>query len=554
MNLKLSKMKKISSDANHTTMRTKEGHVLKIAHNSLSKGHRKALEALPLISSPKMAEGGEVSDDEIIERKAAVDEYNKTHEDMPKEYDQDTEVRMQKTDVTPKAKYAEGSPDVSAADAQEIPPSPTGATSASPAMAPQAGAMPVAQAPSMEMAPAPVTQPDAVPAQVQPQVTPGLTDPTIGGQTQIAATDALGKAEQGQIQAKANELKTGIAAQQQLANDFHEATQHTQNELSNLRQDMAKGHIDPNHYLDSKSTIGKIGTAIGVFLGGFGQGSNQVLDYVNKQIDNDIKGQQANVDNKSTLYSAALKQSDSQQQAMNLTRLMMNDITLNKLQEAELKSANPIIKARAQQAIGAIQSQMAPMIQQQAMFKMLHSPDGTIKDIDPAQLIPSLVPKEAQKEVFKEVSQAQNAIRNKKSFLDNFDNAVQENSILGRASRLGFTPPSIKAMNQLALPLIHDLEGRVNEYEQKTVQDNFPQPGDTAATVDAKRKTMQDFFDQKSAASTAKGYGLDLSKFKSTSPDPAINFTPQQKAFADYAKANPNAPGSQAVLKKLGLK
>jgi hypothetical protein len=74
-------------------------------------------------------------------------------------------------------------------------------------------------------------------------------------------------------------------------------------------------------------------------------------------------------------------------------------------------------------------------------------------------------------------------------------------------------------MDVLGLPLIHDLEGRVNEYEQKTLQDNYPQPGDKPETVAAKRKAITHFFDQKAAAPNAKAYGIDLDRFQSTSSE-----------------------------------
>jgi hypothetical protein len=108
-------------------------------------------------------------------------------------------------------------------------------------------------------------------------------------------------------------------------------------------------------------------------------------------------------------------------------------------------------------------------------------------------------------------------------------------------------------MNMASLPLIHDLEGRVNEYEQKTVQDNLPQPGDRDSTIAAKRKALEQFFNQKASAPTAKGFGIDLDRFQSTSTKPEANLTPQQQSFANWAKANPNDARAKVVLKKLGL-
>src|SRR5579859_5235016 len=104
--LKLSDMKKVKVDKHHTTMKTPEGHSILIKHSSLSKPHRKALEALPF------ADGGEVSsDDDIIKEKETTDEYNRLHEDEPKEYSPKVQKRMSETDVTPRKMASGGQAD-----------------------------------------------------------------------------------------------------------------------------------------------------------------------------------------------------------------------------------------------------------------------------------------------------------------------------------------------------------------------------------------------------------------------------------------------------------
>lgn len=523
MKLKLSQMKKISSDATHTTMETKEGHTLRIAHNSLSKDHKKALEALPMLESKK-------SDNE-----------NPKLEESKK--------------VLPKAKMADGG-QVAEAAPEAMPPS--APQPLAPAAAPQApGAIPQAEAqPAMQTStpgasPTPMTQDPA-----QAAVTP--IDLTKGLNSQVQGIQEISKGEQAQAQAKADVLKTGIAAQQKISDDYQAANKHTQDELTGLRKAIGDGHIDPNHYLGSQNTLGRISTAVGVFLGGFGKGGNQVLDYVNKQIDNDIRAQQSNLDNKQTLYSAALKQSENQQQAANMARLSMNDMVLSKLQQAEASTSNPIIKGRAQQAIGVVQNQMAPLIAQQATYKLLQGGSDNIKNINPADLVPRLVPKEHQEAVYKEVERARNTTDSAAKILKQFDASADALKAYGGLGRIGAAIHEPREMAGLEADLgttVGDLEGSVRQAAMENVKHSFkPQKDDTDSDLAKRREALIQYLHTKSAAPRFESYThVPLSKFTATSQDPAINFTPQQKAYADYAKANPNAPGSQAVLKKLGL-
>ncbi len=155
MKLNLSKFKKVSQDKDFTTLRHADGHEMKLAHGGLAKHNRMELEKLPMYgdaNNPKLqqsklaegghptdptqrhllpgdkipneiqkevvnkarqsyAEGGEASDEEIIHKKQAIDEYNKTHEDEPQDYPQDVTARMQKAkDYTPPQKLADGGP------------------------------------------------------------------------------------------------------------------------------------------------------------------------------------------------------------------------------------------------------------------------------------------------------------------------------------------------------------------------------------------------------------------------------------------------------------
>jgi len=63
MKLDYKKFKKISGDKHHTILAHPDGHEIKVAHSGLSKDMRKQLDAIP-----KMAEGGEVDQQDVPDR------------------------------------------------------------------------------------------------------------------------------------------------------------------------------------------------------------------------------------------------------------------------------------------------------------------------------------------------------------------------------------------------------------------------------------------------------------------------------------------------------
>lgn len=89
------------------------------------------------------------------------------------------------------------------------------------------------------------------------------------------------------------------------------------------------GSINPKHYMESLSSSGKVATALGIALGGVAGGQNFALDYVNKQIDRDIKAQEADLDKRKTVLGAYQQLFGPSLAAYNATRMTMNDAYVN---------------------------------------------------------------------------------------------------------------------------------------------------------------------------------------------------------------------------------
>lgn len=313
-----SKYKKMHSNDDTTTLHHPAGHQIRIAHSKLSAEHRAKLDALP-----KFAEGGEVINTDILSMDPKAFEGKPTLEDSNRQF---------------------------AADLMTAPsgPMPAAAAPVAPEIAPTNINM---GAPAMgQQAPLPNQPIQAAPAQ---------NDQIAGLQNEAAAIGAQGKEEM------------AIAQQQQqkamdLMAEFQNKTATINQDISNVTHDLMNGHIDPNHFWNSKSDLGKASTAIGLILGGIGGAGtgqeNPALKFLNSQIDKDIEAQKANASIKSNLLSHLTQQFGNEKDAMMVMKAMHADVYSAKLAEAAAKSKDPIAKARAQQAIGQIKASSQQLI------------------------------------------------------------------------------------------------------------------------------------------------------------------------------------------------
>jgi len=618
MKIDLSQFKLKNKTDKHATLVHPDGHEFKVAVSALHPENRKNFDKL------KMAEGGEVSESDIMEAKKQTDEYNKTHEDQPSGYPKEVEGYLKSHE--PK-KYAGGGeidgdeykrqlisgmnkafgnkpskPEPKPqpkmyADGGEIPfdklipqeqadAAPYGLTPAQAQMAPQAQQAPAPQAPApMPGAPsvdiAEPQAPQAAPedqgqepqaAQEQPQMAPqppqaqspdimhGYGEQQAGIAKQSAAESEAAKTTEATLMGQAKGLQNTL-------DQYQSAHKEIDDEVKNFQQDIVDGHIDPNHYLGSMDTGQKIATGIALALGGLGGslhgGGNQALDFLNKQIDRDIDAQKAALGKKETLLSAAMRKYGNLRDATDMTRMMMMAGAQTGIQAAQAKANSQVALARGQQLSGQLEAQIAPLVQQAAMRKMLEQagqnygpgggPSHLIKE-DPAKFVASQVPTEHQKGVFAELERAENTRRMTPPILKAFDESAEALTGLGRAGALVKRPRELNALHQLISTTVTDLTGTARQAEFDAVEKNLlPNQYDTAADKATKRQALVQYLQAKTAAPIAKGYGIDLEKFESTALRPESRLSPDEKFALDWARQNPNNPASKKVFKKLGI-
>lgn len=359
-------------------------------------------------------------------------------------------------------------------------------------------------------------------------------------------------------QAAAHAYTQGLEQSQQRV---HQAFDSYMKNTQGVVDSIVNGKIDPKHYVDSMSTGSKIATAIGLLAGGIGgaltgQG-NPALKFFDDQINRDIEAQKANLGKQSNILSAYQHLYGNSMDAENALRATMAGVYKAKIDEAAAKTTDLASKARLNVASSKLYQDMLKPLEENAMrsFKVdLMKNQMQNSEGEPSKLVQYMVPKEHQAAAFKEIERAQNTRHMGDAILKSFDNAAKDNTILRTGYGFVRTPASVLGLHQAMQPTFQDLEGTVRQAAMdNTFKNVTPLPGDSEATIKEKRQTLVDYLQSKKSAPVAKGFGIDLNQFSSTTTDPMKKLNPQQQKFAEWAKQNPNDPRSSVVLKKLGL-
>lgn len=541
--LDLSKFRKVDHNKSHTIMRSPEGIELHIPHEGLDKKHVKALKHLPI--DRKMAKGGQVK--EVIvatppdKRSAISSAFN---------------ANTGASGVTVAANNAKKA--VGYADGGDVEQS--GDYAAPPPIAPQdqqaANEMPMSLIAGQSNLSAPpeaqIASPGDVfqqPAPILPptpqQAPPGLPEPKNAYDDQMRAIQQEGKAKVAESNAiaDAEKAKSDQLGKQQQA--YEDAIKPIQAQADATMQAYADGKIDANHYFHESGTAGRIGTGIGLILGGLGGAltgqENPAMKFLNQQIDRDIDMQKANLGKQKSLYEFNLQRMGDARAAANMTRINLLDKTAADINAAGARAKGPVEKARAAQAMAIVKQQSDALKAQTAQRQAIL---GAAKQGgDPSQLVPLLVPKERQAEVFKEIKKAQDMKADIPLLMNLYDRAAKG---VGVGSAVGVTPEASQALENAYLKHLKDDVGRINETELHTASNTFPQAIDKLSG-DRAKKRREDFYNnllRGTSAPTAKGYGIDLASMgPQVAPETkTMNGVQYQKVQGGWAPVDQIAP------------
>ncbi len=478
--LNLSGFQKTKEDENTAELMHKDGHKIIIAKKALPHSHRKQLEALPFSKKQKMAEGGTAGDD--------------------------------LSDIIPQEQNASSADTPAAA-------SPSGASGSWDSADTPAAASPSGASGSWDSAQTqqdPEMQQQQQPQQGDFQTPVGSRMPGLQAEqaANIQGAQAMGK--EGAQTAREIEDTQGLIDSMPSQSDIIEGNKAKQMQLEKAYMDQK---IDPKAYWTDHS---KVAAGIGLLLSGVGQvmgaKTNGALEAIDEGVNREIDRQKNEQGKALNLYQMNQNALGNDLAANLATQNQLYTGLKYSIQKAAAENAGPMAMANAQRANAQIQQTIDGN-----NFKMsLVNP--TRDNPDPSTRVQFLVPPERQQKVFDEIEAAQNTSANGPGIMQAFDNAAKEVRPLtgGTGTSLTAFNPSIKSANQKALiarmgPTFKDVEGTVRQAAMDNMEHNTtPQFGDSDNTIATKRASLIQYLRSKEAAPTAKGFGIDLSRFPST--------------------------------------
>jgi len=409
-------------------------------------------------------------------------------------------------------------------------------------------------------------------------VAPGPTQSDLSQFQKNVNLEAAGT--YGAANAKAKELdevalahKNSNKAIKEVMDTYNTKIANLDKENKALSDDIASQKIDPTRFYQNMSTGQKIFRSIALVLGGLGasltKGPNIAYEMIEKEVERDIEAQKANIGKKQNLLSANMQKYGNINAAQQATMMQINAAIQGQIAQAAAKYGGAFANANAQALVAKLKNEnlvrgqelKATVFRHEMMSKLMKG--GTEGAMDPAPFVKFLVPPEHQKKVFDEIETAKNATRNRGAILEAFDNASKEERLMSAESLQqkgqalknllpGQSSPSVGALRQGILPLFADIEGTVREAAiENTFHNIAPRPGDDDKTIEIKRNALIRWLNSKEEGETAKGFGLDLKKFNSTSRLPQLD--PNQQKYLEWANKNPNDPRAKIVKKKLGV-
>lgn len=366
--LDLSKFKCVASDKHTTTLKHQKGHELKLAHGGLSRDIQEKLKKLPkhyAEGTPEIPVGEDDSSDQS----------NASQPNQPTVVINNTPSPQQGYPVQQQPQLNRAAP----SNVQEL----IDANNAAVARNPQSQ----------------VQQPQGVPPQTVPGQQAGMPqapaapgfDPyasmNAGLQSQLGGIQEQKRGAIGEAQAL-GQLGTQQAAQesdygknlQDRIDTYTQANDDLTKERTAMQADIANGHIDPDRYIKSMSTGGRILQGIGLILGGMGAGMtggpNFAFNKMQTDIDRDIQAQRDDLGKKQNLLSNNMAQTQNLRQAMDLTRLQLNDVLSSKLRMAGDQAQDPLQKANALKSAGLLDMQSGQIQHQIAVQRAMMGGGG----------------------------------------------------------------------------------------------------------------------------------------------------------------------------------
>lgn len=230
-----------------------------------------------------------------------------------------------------------------------------------------------------------------MPDDLQAAQTAGLRGIGMQEAGNIAGAKAMGQ----KGEAEATALNTMAQADQTLRENYKQSYDEIDGELKASIKDMQDGHIDPEAFwhgtkdpVTGKMEGGhsKIMSAIGIILGGFNPTNrpNAAIEMINQRINQNIQAQSMDLSRKNNIVQANLSHYHNLNQAMESSRIMLNQQAQHMVSAAAAHFSGPIAQAQAQTLNGQLEQQKSQMMQNFAMTHMMYNLAGN-KNMSPEE-------------------------------------------------------------------------------------------------------------------------------------------------------------------------
>lgn len=492
-NFYLSDFKKVSSNKTHTIMEHKDGHQIHLSHDKMDKQHLSDLQKLPMHA---YAKGGLVRSSG-----PKLPGSDKQKQDISQGFNSAMGIKKMaeggEVDQPDESRPMEGYSPI-AEDLQKRPDSPALLSSAeeNAALLPQE---PTEQQPSQDLM--------GTAAQLEAQ--------KQGLQMQEQGLQQAADAEARGAQNIAREQQALVDPLERLNTDTQAKIKSIMDDNSMLEKELREGKINPNHYLQEQGTLSKVMTGIGLVLSGAGAGlsgqPNLAMEFLNKQIDNDIKAQMNNMENKQSLLNYNMKKMGNIQDAAALTKANLLTLTAAKMERAAQLAKDPAAKARAMQEIGKLKMESANIVAQTT------ARNNALKHVEGGQLpaeqaINALIQDKADnKEATKELAYAKAA----NAGVGEINNAFKSVKDIGPVGANNpFSESSTKFNTALAnvdqqVRQIMKGQGALSDEDMKKAMGWYPKSTDRPEQLQIKLDSLLSFLKSRAAGHTA-----TLSKYK----------------------------------------
>lgn len=508
----LSKFKKIHSDERTTTLQHPHGHEIRISHGSLSTKMRQQLSKLP-----GMEDSGKAKKSEPV--KMADGGLSPAKDDSEKIIDITLPEAGSATPAAPTdfiespALQALGQGDQASALALTQP------------MAQPMGMMSDLSGQPSATPPAPMpSAPQLTPTTPEAGMAPSLAQPDpFGAKATEAATlqslqqqqvgikgEAAAQAKLGQEQAKIKQQQ--VANEQALLKDYKGNFDAISQETQQFKKALVDQHIDPQRYMGKMDTSQKLNTAIGLILGGMGGGAsgrNPAQEFLEKQIENDIEAQKAEIGKRATLLEANLKLMGNMNDAAKMTHLMMNESAMHQIEQAAAKNMGPAAKAAALKSMGQLQQQNAGIIGQLAMKRTILG-GVNAGAVPPERVVEMVIPEASRPEARKELKEVQELHNARNATMAAFDKLAE----LSTAKNVLLNPIQYHSQRNAILgavipPLSKASSGKYTEADSAAIEHMFPLNRDNDESLAIKRAKLEALTKEHIVAPTLKAYGID---------------------------------------------